>query len=272
MSTHLASTHADHWESQPREIAPTDTIQPSAILVEQLRKEYELRPVLRGVTFSLPTGQTLALLGPNGAGKTTLLRILATLARPTSGVVRLAGHDVARAANAVRRHVGYVGHAPLLYDELSAAENLVFFSRMYGLKDGTRRAVELLERVGLSAKARERAATLSRGQTQRLALARALLHDPAVLLLDEPDTGLDDRGLSVLGDVLRERRAAGQTTVLATHAHDRALSLTDRVLVLNGGRVAHSGPAGALSIEGIATIYAGSRERREAHRRQGGDA
>jgi heme exporter protein A len=245
-----------------------------AIVVERLRKEYELRPVLRGVSFALGAGRTLALLGPNGAGKTTLLRILATLARPTSGTVRLVGQDAERDAGAVRRQVGYVGHEPLLYDELSAAENLHFFARMYGLRDGAERAAALLERVGLAAKTRERMATLSRGQAQRLALARALLRDPAVLLLDEPDAGLDDLGLNVLTDVLRERRGRGQTTVLATHAHARALALADEVIVLDGGRLAHAGPAGELTAEVVASIYARGRQRRggDASGRRGGDA
>jgi heme exporter protein A len=243
---------------------------PLAVAVERLRKEYELRPVLRGVTFSLAAGRTLALLGPNGAGKTTLLRILATLTKPTGGTVHVGGLDTGREANAVRRVIGYVGHASLLYDELTAEENLRFFARMYGLRDDAARAAALLDRVGLRAKARERAGTLSRGQAQRLALARALVHDPAVLLLDEPDAGLDDLGLALLDEVIRERRAAGKTTVLATHAHARGLALGDEALVLLGGRVAHAGPAHELTDDAVATIYAGGRSNDSGGRRGGG--
>lgn len=280
MSAQIAPPRADRTDATQADIEQATTDQGAAsgrtteaIVVQRLRKEYELRPVLRGVTFALAAGHTLALLGPNGAGKTTLLRILATLARPTSGAVRLAGLDIVRDAGALRREVGYVGHAPLLYDELSVAENLHFFARMYGLRDGARRAADLLERVGLAAKARERASSLSRGQAQRLALARALLHDPSVLLLDEPDAGLDDRGLAVLESVLRERRARGQTTVLATHAHERALALADEVLVLDGGRVAHLGSASAPSAEAVASIYARGRDRRAgAYRERHGDS
>ncbi|HEX6818347.1 MAG TPA: heme ABC exporter ATP-binding protein CcmA [Ktedonobacterales bacterium] len=227
---------------------------PEAI-VDRLGKTYEWKPVLRGVSFTLQAGKTLALLGPNGAGKTTLLRILATLARPSRGAVSLAGLDVVRDAHTIRSLIGYVGHAPLFYEELSAEENLLFFARMYGLRDGPRRAAELLARVGLRTKAREQARTLSRGQMQRLSLARALLHTPRVLLLDEPDAGLDDAGLATLYDILGEWRAAGRTLILATHAHERGLSLADEVLVLVGGRVAHIGPAAALTIESVRNIY-----------------
>jgi heme ABC exporter ATP-binding subunit CcmA len=240
--------------------APT---QPPAIAVERLRKEYDLRPVLRDVTFSLAAGRTLALLGPNGAGKTTFLRILATLTRPSGGAARMNGRDIVRDADAIRRAVGYVGHAPLLYDELSASENLQFFARMYGLRDGAERAAELLDQVGLRSQARAQVRTLSRGQAQRLALARALIHHPAVLLLDEPDTGLDDAGLRLLDQVLRQRQAHGQTTVLATHAHAWGLSLADEALVLLGGRVAHAGPAAELNADEIAVLYAlGQQSRR----------
>ncbi len=231
-----------------------------AIVVERLGKTYEWKPVLRGVSFTLDPGRMLALLGPNGAGKTTLLRILATLSRPTKGSARIDGLDVVRDANAVRARVGYVGHAPLLYEELTAEENLRFFARMYGLRDGSQRAAWLLERVGLRSKAREQVYTLSRGQTQRLALARALLHTPSLLLLDEPDAGLDDAGLRVLSKVIEEWRSAGRTLVMATHAHERALGLADDALALVGGRVAHVGPARDLSPDAVSDLYRQARQ------------
>jgi heme exporter protein A len=226
-----------------------------ALAVERLEKSYEMRPVLRGVSFTLPAGRTLALLGPNGAGKTTLLRILATLTKPSGGAACVAGLDVRRDANAVRRLVGYVGHAPLLYDDLTAEENLRFFATMFGMREHGRVA-ELLALVGLSAKARERVRTLSRGQAQRLALARGIVHSPAVLLLDEPDTGLDEPGLDVLAAILRERRAAGQTTVLTTHALERGLTPADDVLLLAAGRVAHVGAAAELDADAVRALLA----------------
>ncbi len=263
MSTPVAPLVTSSLDAEPKSAASPAR---PAITAERLRKEYDLRPVVRGVTFSLAAGGTLALLGPNGAGKTTLLRILATLIKPSGGAAHVHGLDIVRDADAVRRGVGYVSHASLLYDELSAAENLRFFARMYGLRDGATRAAELLDQVGLRAQAREQVRTLSRGQAQRLALARALIHNPAVLLLDEPDTGLDDAGLRVLEQVIRKRHAQGQTTVLATHAHEWGLALCDEAMVLVGGRVAHAGPTAKLSAGEIAAIYAQSQQSR-----RGGD-
>ena len=163
------------------------------------------------------------MLGPNGAGKTTLLRILTTLAKPSAGRVLVEGLDAVTEANDVRRVVGYVGHQPHLYDELTARENLLFFARMYGLRDGARRAAKLLERVGLTAKAAQPVRTLSRGQAQRLALARGILHDPRLLLLDEPDTGLDDDANALLAALIRERANDGLTTIFTTHNLERGL-------------------------------------------------
>ena len=233
--------------------------QPVAIRAERLTKTFAARPIVRNVSFTLPAGETLALLGPNGAGKSTLLRMLAALSRPTSGQITLAGYDLDAEANAARRSIGYVGHSLSLYDELTARENLLFYGRMYGVQNGAERADALLASVGLKTRANERARNLSRGQQQRLALARALLHDPAALLLDEPDTGLDDEAITLLGAILAERRARGQTTVLTTHNLERGLRLSDRTLVLLGGRVAHDGASEALTAEDIRALYATQR-------------
>ncbi len=228
---------------------------PSAVAVVALGKVYEPRPVLRNVAFNVAPGRTLALLGPNGAGKTTLLRILATLVKPSAGRAAVAGLDVRRDAAAIRRVVGYVGHQPHVYEDLTARENLVFFARMYGLRDGASRADALLARVGLRARASDRVRTLSRGQAQRLALARGILHAPAVLLLDEPDTGLDDEAAAVLDSVLAERTAAGATTIVTTHSIPRALAVAGEALVLVAGRVAYRGPARELSVAAVRALY-----------------
>jgi heme ABC exporter ATP-binding subunit CcmA len=257
-----AHTLPDTAPGQPQHV---EIASPLALVAARLEKEYDARPVLRCVNFTLAAGRTLTLLGPNGAGKTTLLRILATLTKPSSGEVAVAGLDVRREANAVRRVVGYVGHQPLLYDELTAEENLRFFAKMYGLRDGKRRAAEALALVGLRAQAREQVRTLSRGQTQRLALARGILHAPPVLLLDEPDTGLDEQALELLDYLICERRAAGQTTVLTTHALARGLALADDALVLAGGRVANVGLSAALTVEAVRDLCM-----RPAIRRGGG--
>jgi heme ABC exporter ATP-binding subunit CcmA len=218
----------------------------NAVVATDVRKTFEFKPVLRGVSLTVPTGATVALLGPNGAGKTTLLRILATLARPSAGEVTIDGLDLRRDAQAIRGRLGYLGHQPLLYDELTAGENLDFFARMYGVKDRQARVDALLERVGLRQKGRDRVRDLSRGQTQRLALARALLHDPRLLLLDEPDSGLDEQGVALLEEILRERLAASQTTIVTTHDLTWGLRVADRTVALLAGRVMYDGSA-ALS-------------------------
>ncbi|MFI5271625.1 MAG: heme ABC exporter ATP-binding protein CcmA [Ktedonobacterales bacterium] len=226
-----------------------------AVSVAGAGKLFGVRPVLRGVSFTLRSGGTLALLGPNGAGKTTLLRALATLTTLNTGTAHVRGLDVRADAAAIRRLVGYVGHQPHVYDELTAQENLLFFARMYGLRDGRERAVRLLERVGLRAKANDRVRQLSRGQVQRLAIARGVLHDPAVLLLDEPDTGLDEDATALLEALLSERAAREQTTLFTTHQLARGLALAGQTLVLVAGRVVYDGAASELSVERLRALY-----------------
>jgi heme ABC exporter ATP-binding subunit CcmA len=234
---------------------------PAAVEAVGLGKLFDVRPVLRGVSFTVPAGGTLALLGPNGAGKTTLLRILATLAKPSSGEAFVAGLDVQRDADLVRRVIGYVGHQPYVYEDLTVEENLLFFARMYGLRDGKTRARALLDRVGLRAKACDRVRTLSRGQLQRLALARGILHAPEVLLLDEPDTGLDEDASALLADLIAERAADGQTTIFTTHQIERGLRMSDEALALVGGRVAYAGPSAELDVAAVRALYAGAKGR-----------
>jgi heme ABC exporter ATP-binding subunit CcmA len=233
----------------------------SAVEVANVGKVYGVRPVLRGISFSVPTGVSLALLGPNGAGKTTLLRALATLTTFTTGTASILGLDLRADAAQIRHIIGYVGHQPHLYDELTASENLLFFARMYGLPDGPRRTTELLERVGLRLKTSDRVRTLSRGQVQRLALARGILHDPAVLLLDEPDTGLDEDAAALLQTIINERQQRGQTTLFTTHQLDRALSLSTQSVVLVNGRLVYAGPAADLTPAEVRALYATSKRR-----------
>jgi heme ABC exporter ATP-binding subunit CcmA len=213
------------------------------VTISGLTKRYNLRAVLTGVNYCLPTGGTLVLLGPNGAGKTTLLRILATLTKPSEGQVFIGSTDVVKDAGEVRRMIGYVGHQPMVYSELTGMENLLFFAKMYGLPDGAARAERLLARVGLRAKAKDRVATYSRGQVQRLALVRGLLHNPELLLLDEPETGLDVDAISLLRELLWERREAGLSTIFTTHQVDQGLVASDEALALVRGRVAYAGSA-----------------------------
>lgn len=223
--------------------------------IRDVHKSFGLKPVLRGVDLSINAGERMALLGANGAGKTTLLRILAGLSRPGSGRIRLDGLDLVRQTHESQRKVGFVAHQPYLYDDLTAQENLLFFARMYAIDQPRARATGLLQRVGLQKKARERASSLSRGQLQRLALARALLHAPQLLLLDEPDTGLDQEGLALLNELLHEHSEQGGTILFTTHDLEAAFQRSDQVVLLHRGRVAYQRATAELEQEHIRQVY-----------------
>jgi heme exporter protein A len=226
--------------------------------VTGLRKDYGARTALDGVALELAAGQTLALLGPNGAGKTTLLRILAALLRPTSGEVRVLGCSLPDEAWRLRGRIGYLGHDPLLYRDLSGRENLRFCARLYGIGDeaAERRIEALLEATGMQRRADERTAKLSAGMRQRLAVCRCLLHEPDLLLLDEPEVHLDAEGRELAGELLGA--APGRTRVIVSHDPERVLGESDRVLVLGrGGHAAEEGPAAALEPERARALLAG---------------
>jgi heme ABC exporter ATP-binding subunit CcmA len=216
-----------------------------AVAVEGLAKRFGPVVALAGLDFSVPAGSVLAVLGPNGAGKSTLLRLLAGLARPSAGRVRI-GPASDGDRRRMRGRVGYVGHATFLYPHLTARENLLFAARLYGVPEPGRRADALLVEQGLEALAARPAGSLSRGQMQRLAIARGLVHDPPVVLLDEPFTGLDPSSADRLAARVRALAAAGRAVVLVTHDLAQAATLGDRALLLVRGRAAFdSGAAGA---------------------------
>ena len=201
----------------------------STIVAHELSQRFGPDLALDSVDLVLDKGEHLAVLGENGAGKTTLLRILATAARPTSGTLEILGLDALWERQRLRARIGFVGHAPGLYPALSAEENLEFFCTLQGI--GRARVDETLDLVGLTLIARRPAGRLSRGEQQRLAIARAVLHDPTVLILDEPDASLDSGGADLLARVMQ-----GRSAVLATHDHALANRLCQRTLVLRGGR------------------------------------
>ena len=207
-----------------------------AIIVEGLEKSYRDWPVLWNLDLTVPWGESLALFGANGAGKTTLLRILAASVRPDAGAVRIGGRDLRRQTGAARRRIGVVGHRSFLYEDLTPRENLLYYAQLYGLPDREARAATALERMGLAARANHRVRALSNGMQKRAAIARAILHQPAVLLLDEPEAGLDQDSRRILGDLLAEWTAAGRAAVFTTHDVELGLAWGHRAAVLAGGR------------------------------------
>jgi heme exporter protein A len=204
----------------------------NAIEVDGLTRRYGDRVALAGVSFALAPSETLVVLGPNGAGKTTLLKVLATLLRPHAGSVVVLGSELPREAWKVRGRVGYLGHEPLLYKSMSARENLAFNARLHGV--GDERVEELLDAVGLARRADDRIEEFSRGMRQRLAAARAVLHDPPLLLLDEPLSALDRNAVELLEPLIG--RASGRTRVLVTHDLERGQAEADQVLALRAGK------------------------------------
>jgi heme exporter protein A len=225
------------------------------IEVRGLVKTFGPKLVLRGVDFDVAQGEFVALLGPNGAGKTTFLRILATLSRPRAGAVRIGSFALPGEAAAVRRRLGVVSHQPLLYGDLSAEENLHFFGRMYALANRAERVQAVLELVGLYPRRRDLVREFSRGMQQRLAIGRAVMHEPDVLLFDEPHTGLDQDARTMLDAVLQEITRGGRTVVMTTHDLDRAAALADRIDILSRGKIEASVPSERMDVIELQQLY-----------------
>lgn len=230
-------------------------MQSEVISVHKLYKRFGLKTVLRSLEFSVRQGEFVALLGPNGAGKTTFLRILASLSRPAEGDVRVAGFRLPHQAAAVRRRLGVVSHLPLLYGDLTAEENLRFYGRMYSVPSLERRVIEVLDMVGLANRRRDLVRTFSRGMQQRLAIGRAVLHDPEVMLFDEPHTGLDQEACLMLDNVLLEVAARGRTVVMTSHDLARASDLASRFDVLSRGKIVASVEKADLEQDALLAFY-----------------
>ncbi len=239
------------------------------IEIRRLVKSFGSKMALRGVDLDVLTGESVVIFGPNGAGKTTLIRILSGLSKATAGTATIGGLDLATHAEGVRRYLGVVTHAPLLYEHLTGEENLRFFARLYDLRQPAGRIHDLLEQVGLSRRRQDLVRTYSRGMVQRLAIAWALLHDPPVLLLDEPDTGLDPQAAEMLHGMLvrlggsaativsgaGDRATVGRTIVTVTHSLEHGLAIADRVAILVNGRIKCHAAAQGLAASDLRHLY-----------------
>jgi len=225
------------------------------IQARNLTKSYGNRKVLRGLSLNVTSGEIVSLIGSNGAGKTTLLRILANLTRADAGSVNLKTLSVRDHPEEYRRQLGVVLHAPMLYGNLSARENLRFFSRLYQMENASEQVDFFLDRVNLRSRADDLVRTYSRGMQQRLAIARALLHDPSCLLLDEPYTGLDPDSAKMFETLVLESAAGGKTVLLATHDLENACRISTRIDLLHQGKIAFTRPRNDLTANELNRLY-----------------
>ena len=226
-----------------------------ALESDDIRKTFGHFTALGGVTLNVERGEFLALFGRNGAGKTTFLKIAATLVRHTHGKLLVEGVDIAEEPEQARRHIGFLSHNTYLYRDLNPVENLRFFARLYGLKDPEERIQSLLDRVGLRRRVSDPVRAFSRGLHQRLGIARVMLHDPSLILLDEPYTGLDANAVDILNQMLDEAASAGKTIILTTHDLEQGLRGATRAVIIDRGKIVFSGGAKEQAIRDAYSSY-----------------
>ncbi len=207
------------------------------IEIKKLTKQADTKLILRSIDLSIKKGETVAILGPNGAGKSTLLKVIATLIKPTSGDIKINGFDLKKNSHDIKKTLGYLPHSSMLYDHYSPLENLVFFGNLYGVKNVEERAEKLVKQVGLSFFLKEPVKNFSRGMIQRIAIARAIVHDPELLLLDEPHTGLDQGAITILNEVILSLKNKGATTLMVTHDFKQAAEICDRIIIVKSGKI-----------------------------------
>jgi heme exporter protein A len=223
------------------------------IIIKKLVKRFGPITVLQELDLEISSGEFVALLGPNGAGKTTLLRILATLTKPNSGSVQVASYKLPEQSVYVRGKLGVVSHLPLLYGDLTADENLSFYSRLYDISQ--KRREQVLDLIGLTKRKNDLVRTFSRGMQQRLAIGRAILHSPQLLLLDEPHTGLDQEAGEILDEVLRDVALEGRTVIMTSHDLVRAADLASKLMVLSKGKIRKSLPKDQFKSADLVSLY-----------------
>jgi len=237
-------------EEKPTIISPDTAVQ-----VRQLRKNFGFIQAVRGIDFDLAKGEFLTIFGPNGAGKTTLIKILSTLTKPTSGTAHVAGYDVLGGDPRLRNEIGVISHVSFLYEELTALENMLFYAKMYRLKNKKDRAVQVIEEVGLNARMHDRVRTFSKGMLQRLSIARAVIHNPSILFLDEPYTGLDQHASNSFKEQLHSLHTSKRTILMTTHDISRGLEMCDRAAILVKGRIALMKPVADIDKNGFDKLY-----------------
>lgn len=225
-----------------------------AIKTKDLSKVFGNRRAVDGVSVGIPRGAFLSIFGPNGAGKTTLLRILSTLLRPSSGFASVMGIDIKEEPDKAREHIGFISHNSMLYPDLSAEENLLLYARLYGVENPSARVHELLDAVELKHRRLDVVRTFSRGMTQRLSIARALIHDPDIVFLDEPYSGLDPHAVEIFDELIARQRD-GRTFVMVSHDLQKGFSMCTHALVLAKGSVVAFNSKDALNFDEFSALY-----------------
>lgn len=220
-----------------------------------LTKAFGNNLALRGIDLEVSEGESVAIFGPNGAGKTTLIKVLATIMKSSSGTVSVDGRDINHQAEEVRRRIGVVTHQTFLYSNLTAYENLDFYCRLYDVPGRQERVRQVVDMVGMTARLYDRVGTLSRGMQQRLSIARSLLHKPGIMLLDEPETGLDQQAIALLWEALRGEGEQKRTIIFTTHNLERGLELGDRLLILAQGKITYDGMGQAIDLNTLKAVY-----------------
>jgi len=223
--------------------------------VQELTKSFGNNRTLRGIDLGIKQGESIVIFGPNGAGKTTFIKVLATIMNPSSGKVLIDGLDTKDRAEEIRRWIGVVTHHTFLYQNLTASENLEFYSRLYDVPERKKRINEVMEMVGMNPRLHQRVGTLSRGMQQRVTIARSLLHKPAIMLLDEPETGLDQQSTSMLWEAMRTDGQKKRTLIVTTHNLERGFEVGERLLILDKGRVVYEGLKNTLDIHALEKAY-----------------
>jgi len=231
------------------------------VKVKDLRKNFGCLRAVDGISFDLNKGEFLTIFGPNGAGKTTLIKILSGLTRPTSGLAYVAGFDVSGDDVRLRREIGVISHASCLYLDLTALENLLFYAKLYSLDDPEAKANQAISEIGLQLRRHDRVKTFSRGMQQRLSIARATLHDPAILFLDEPFTGLDLQATNVLKKHLHKLHTGKRTLIMTTHDISCGLEMCDRVVIQSQGKFVLMELSDRIDRENFKNIYTEALER-----------